>query len=341
MSSHQYFHYVPHKKGERIIRVVSLDLINFYFRQKLSRSKWLRQKRLSLSWYTEKVDEGGSRSRKNTNSVPFTILDFEEHIFRTQGFNYDDFTLFSPYCSWLDADVGIGLDFHFADAGGESVKMQTPLPLGSHFPIVPSIDREGHIYSSLQGMLQKSIIETRQRLISESDQFSTPSWFNLLRMYIMDCVSIIDMTLHHIYTKAEFDPLPGWNFDVVSLGDRNGRRLVDKLRWVGQITGNPLNDAEVELKSFHRLREIRNHLQHFDPPCFGLSLEDVTSWINFSSLVGRLAWKIRKKIGSPLTPNLIALIVAPDVCFVPKRPDWPRKAQPADVGYGSTRWPSM
>ena len=55
--------------------------------------------------------------------------------------------------------------------------------------------------------------------------------FTHLRMLLNECVSIVDITLHQLYFKAEYGPKPaGWTFDPDRLGRRHGVRLKDKLQ---------------------------------------------------------------------------------------------------------------
>ena len=92
------------------------------------------------------------------------------------------------------------------------------------------------------------------------------SWFHGLRMLLNECVTIVDITLHQLYFKAEYGPRPaGWAFDPDKLVQRQGRRLTDKLNWLAKITGKPLDDARDEVASFVTLKDIRNHFSHFDP----------------------------------------------------------------------------
>ncbi len=341
MDDHQFLRYLPTNGYSRVIRDVSLDLMNFYFKEDLSRNKWLKLPPYSVNCFEKGRDENGNETRRDWKSKAFRIIDLEKHIIENSGFNPEEFNLFEPKCNWLDVSVKIASGFHMVDENGVAVELRTPLPLGDNFPIHPSIDREGHIYSSMQNMLQKSVVNLRKRLIMKSSQFQTNYWFNLLRMFIADAVSLIDMTLHHLYIKAEFDPLPGWNFDKEMLGSRQNRRLKDKRGWVYKITSKELNDVGEEIQAFDRLRQVRNHLQHFDPPCFGFTLEDVVIWLNDAIRVGRLAWKIRKRLGSPITVDLIELIVAPEVGFFPKNSEMRRKPQPNNIGYASTCWPNQ
>lgn len=84
---------------------------------------------------------------------------------------------------------------------------------------------------------------------------------------------------------------------------------------------------------------VRNHFNHFDPPCIAYTVEDVVGWLNDVPRIGMLLWKIRAKLRSQLNPTIIEIITLPEVMFVPRNPTLPRVPQPRDVGYASTIWP--
>jgi len=157
-------------------------------------------------------------------------------------------------------------------------------------------------------------------------------------MFFADCVSLIDVTLHQTYVKAQFDLPSEWIFDPAKLGTRHGRRMSDKLRWIGLIAGRPLDDAFAEVGALNLIRKLRNHVQHFDPPCFAFTMEEVATWLNQAPKIGCLAWKIRDRLKSPLNTTLVELVVAPEVAFVPKDAR-PRGHHGCDVGHVSTCWP--
>jgi hypothetical protein len=214
--------------------------------------------------------------------------------------------------------------------------IQKTLPLGPAFPLRPCLDREGRIFASLHDLLLNRLQVLRSRLVEASANFQQDDWFHDLRGYIADCVSLVDVTLHQLYFKAQYDPLPGWKFDAAVLGDRYGRRLFDKLRWVGQITGRPLDDAGRERATLATTKALRNHMSHFDPPCLCFTLEDAAQWLNNVHDIATLIWKIRTRAGSPLNSRLTALLLAPKVAFVPLDPSLQRAPQSEGVGYASS-----
>ena len=129
-----------------------------------------------------------------------------------------------------------------------------------------------------------------------------------MRMLLNECISLVDITLHQLYFAAEYKLRSNWQFNPNKLGQRHGIRISDKFHWVGLITGKPLNDARDEIDSFNVLRGIRNHFNHFDPPCVAISIDDAADWLNRVPKIGYLIWKIREKLDAQLTPELIEIM---------------------------------
>lgn len=340
MTDHQFLRYAERKPGERVLREIALVLMNQYANANLSRTKWLKQSPVPIPCQADTRGPNGEVIRKTWNSEPLSIVAIERNLAENLAFNHETFKLFPPLCGWLDSSVSIGPDFHAlrTDKSG-ALTMEVQTNFGARFPIKPQIDREGYVFGGLQLLLQQDILKARRQLVATSASFRTSEYFNLLRLYFGDCVSLIDITLHQLYIKSEFDPLPGWRFDKETLGTRFGRRLNDKFCWVGVITGRPLDDAREEIEAFNIIKRLRNHLLHFDPPCFAYTMEEVATWLNHARRIAMLAWKIRAKLRSPISGPLIELILAPDVLFVPKDPKAQRLPLSSAVGYGSTCWP--
>jgi hypothetical protein len=165
-------------------------------------------------------------------------------------------------------------------------------------------------------------------------------WLTDLRLLFSESVSLVDITLHQFYFRAKYDGTAhGWRFDDQVVGPRKGIRLMDKFKWIGKITGSPLDDAHDELRQFGILKSIRNHLSHFDPPCFAYTLLDVASWLNLIPALGRLLWKIRKKLGVQLTPPLVKMVLLPKVEIHEKHVRTAVQTnQPS--GYITSTWPA-
>lgn len=212
------------------------------------------------------------------------------------------------------------------------------MPYGENFPIKPLLDREGVMYNSFHASIAKRIIKLHNDLVSKSNKISDSDWMFDLISLISSTISMLDITLNQLFIKAEYDPLPGWEFEKSVVGKRQGRRIIDKLKWVHQITGKPLDNINKERKSLLELKAVRNHTQHFDPPWFGYTIEDVSKWLNLIRDIGLLVLKIRNKIGSEGNERLYEIIALPTVkyngyvLFDRKRPKNNR------VGYVTTTW---
>ena len=316
------------------MREAAVLLLNHYGAKSLSRSKWLKHPAFTVTT-TRRDDKGATSSQ---TSVPLRLEAIEHVLGETGSLPYPEWSLTPPQCPWLDASVQLGRRFYRLGLPTEPVTMVLPLPLGPSFPLRPALDREGVCVSSIQLSLQQRILQLRSRLIDTSAAFDSLDWIHDLRAFLSDLVSLIDMTLHQLYIKAEYDPLPTWAFSPARLGPRHGVRLADKLRWVHEISHRSLDDSGSELSVLASLKAVRNHLQHFDPPCFCFSIEDAVGWLNAAPSVAMLAIKIRRCLGSPPSFRLLELLVAPLAA-----PSYPRSEerlpQPPSVGYASSTWP--
>jgi len=198
------------------------------------------------------------------------------------------------------------------------------------------------IFLSLQESLQESVLRVRDRLVTGSGEAVSGDleWLTNLRLLFAEGVSLVDITLHQFYFRAKFaSAVHGWRFDDKRVGDRRGVRLMDKFEWIGKITGSPLDDARDELEQFEILKNLRNHLSHFDPPCFAYTLGDVASWLNLIPDLGRLLWKIRKRIGAQLTPRLVKMVLLPKV-EVHRNRVRAAVQQEQVSGYATSTWPT-
>ena len=160
-------------------------------------------------------------------------------------------------------------------------------------------------------------------------------------MYLNIVVSAVDNTLHQLYYRAKYhDANRGWTFDERRLGPPTARRLKDKLAWIGLITGKPLDNCQAEVQQLVQLKDVRNHIAHFDPPTLAFTIEDVTAWLNASFGVAQLLAEIRHRIEQPLSIPLIALLLAREVDWYPSDAGRRRTPQRNDTGYASSCWPS-
>ena len=89
------------------------------------------------------------------------------------------------------------------------------------------------------------------------------------------------------------------------------------------------------MESFNVVKNIRNHLNHFDPPLFAYTIEDVASWLSLVNDIGMLLFKIRSKMDICINDQIVELMLLPKVNFVPNHPDTIRYPQKPNVGYQS------
>jgi len=335
---HRFLRFRPAIRGRPVVHQIAVSILNTYAREKRSRTKWLRAPPLRITWYQETTVPGdvGARRRVERVSKPIRVERVEEHL-EAGRFDADAFGLPGLFCNWLDPSLQLKLEAPLLLKEGMTTAI-AGTNFGAAFPLRPGLDREGLAISSFQNLSIQKVIEARTALVEKSNMQDLGEWFQALRQYTSEAVSWIDTTLHQLYFKAQYAPLPGWSFDKTRMGSRHGVRIADKFAWVGRITGKSLNPGS-ELADFHMIRKLRNHLQHFDPPCFSCTMEEAVRWLNAAQGVGRLNWRIREAIGSPLCPELIRLLLLPDVEFVPKSPEIPRVPQGPHSGYASCMWP--
>ena len=289
-------------------------IINHLLKTQYSVSKFKKLGRILIQW----------NDNKGTNrESEIAIESMSDKIRSTRSFNSDLFNVPRIECDWLDGFIGISKpDAPIASVDGkEFAVLALELSFGKDFPLQPCIDREGIAFRSLQGPLQENIYRLYNKLIDESHLVVKLDgiWLNDFRMLLNDCISIVDVTLHQIYYKAKYQSsLIGWRFEEDDLGPSTNIRLKDKFRWIGKITGRPLDNAQNEVNSFIELKEVRNHLNHFDPPCFAYTIEDAVNWLNFVPDIGRLLWRIREKLNAQITSKIVEIILLPKAEFVPK-----------------------
>ena len=113
---------------------------------------------------------------------------------------------------------------------------------------------------------------------------------------------------------------------------------MDKVKWIKQITGNQPNITN-ELDALKELKQIRNHLSHFDPPSFCATLEEVERWLNQVIEIGGFLFEIRKAGNVKMSQELMTLMVQPIVKFNPEPVFMNRVPQiPSFSGYQTANW---
>lgn len=310
-------------------------IIRQLFGDTKSRKQWYKDKtQYNIQW----TDNQG----KKQLSLPINYRIIAEHLRKNGRFIPADFNLADFQCHWLDGTVNVSINWHRFDKGKEELlKIADGTPavqFGDDYPIKPQLDREGHFFTSFQPLLVKRIIRNRTAIIDNSDTALHYDWVLDLRTLINDTISLIEITLNQIYIKAKYKPEPDWSFEMDKLGNKNGKRLMDKLKWVRQISGNNLN-IESERQSLDSLRQLRNHFNHFDPPSLVVTLEEAAVWLNQIIDIGIILIKIRKTMNLQVSTLLINFILQKEAVFNPE-PAF-RKRLPIDPrksGYYSSTW---
>ncbi|MNJ86026.1 hypothetical protein D3C87_35080 [compost metagenome] len=274
-----------------------------------------------------------------SKSVNYKIV---AELLRKKGL-YDpkDLNLPPLECLWLDKSVDLSINFHKFDPGKKNavtMKDGTPkLQFGEDYPITPSLDREGQFFTTLHPQLIKRLIRDRTNLIKNSDLALDNDWILDLRTLVNDSISLVDITLNSFYIKAEFSPKENWSFDKSIIGKRIGRRLFDKIKWVKLITGENLN-IESEKQSLIRLKNFRNHLNHFDPPSLAISIEEAVELLNDVLQVGVILKKMRDCFGELVSTDLMNLLLQKKALFNPL-PDFAKRLPiNNEHGYQSSTW---
>jgi hypothetical protein len=317
------------------VRNVCVAIFATYFGQWRGVTAWKKQGRASITWRDHSAAEHQSK--------PFSFDDVCIHLRETGSFDPGAFGLGPLLSPWLDGSVEISPRFHAPAVERRDVALTFYLPtsFSESFPLHAQLDREGRAFSSLQLVLLKALSDVRRKLVTSSDElFGGAEWLQNLFNYLNTAIACVDNTLHQLYYRAKYEAAkhPGWTFDEAMLGQPYRTRMRDKLAWVGQITGKPLDNCPVEISAFLRLKRVRNHLNHFDPPVLAFSIEDVADWLSVSSDIAKLLFQIRLRAGAPLCVPLVELLLAPAIRFVPFDPAKQRVPQKAGVGYGSTTW---
>lgn len=327
------FKSLPEEDRKNIARKIAKDWLDFFTKQNLSISKWRRHAPITL--------EGKDNQGKPCTAV-VTFNKISELILSVNDFTVDMLGIYNEnYLPWPDGSASLSMNHYWV---GQAVSLRAQrISLASanikNFPLVPSIDREGIAFNPLHPHLVAMIRDSRARLVNNSASMFkvNPAWLQDLILYFNCSVSIVEAWLTQIYYKAKYDPVPaGLKFDISKMGEIYNRRLMDKISWIKHTTGIPLDDAAKEIRTFSALKDIRNHLNHFDPPVFAATIEDIAEWLNMIFSVAKLLWKIRRTLKLPPDRTVIQLILQDRVEFVPQNPSQIRLPQTA--GYASCKW---
>lgn len=277
--------------------------------------------------------------KQTSKHINYSII--SDYI-RTHGlFSSKDFNLPPMDCFWLDHSLDMKINFQVTDETG-TLGLVSGIPqqqYGKDYPIIPKLAREGSLFTTFQPQLLNRIIKMRSKLIEHSELALTDDWIFDLRSLINDSISLLDITLTQIYIKAQYDKQPNWKFDKDKLGERHGRRLNDKLKWIYQISGKNM-DIEPEKETLETLKGIRNHLMHFDPPSLVITVEEATNWLNGIVDLGIILIKIRRTVGVEVSEGLVNFILQKEVIFNAKNINELRKPVGTDAteDYRSSTW---
>lgn len=330
-NQHKYFEFDEKQNDNALIRKLSAEIIN-YFSKESKTPKQLKKedKPYTITWGKEK-----NKSKK----ISFRII--ERYLKKNGKFDTANFSLPMYESFWLDSGIEMSINWHkFDHTATTGIYIEDGYPqqqYGTSFPIVPRINKEGILLSNFQPFLTAKIIANRKELVEESHLALTFDWFYKLKSLINDIVSLIDITLNQMYIKAQYLPKATWSFDESQLGSRNGRRLKDKLNWVYKITKNSLS-IEPFKDSLKNLKEIRNHLNHFDPPTIAFHLEEVGVWLNQIKDIAKIIYDIRQKMEEPTSTKLMELLLQKDVIFIPEEEFKNRLPFDDNYGYESSKW---
>lgn len=336
-AAHQFITSTGKPRNGFISQVCWAIVQHYLSNANLSQNQWRKERKTWDVGWTEKNGQA-------MKSKPVNYLRISEDLRARGRFDPSRWNLPDMECFWLDGQLNIGLNFHVHDLNGDTMGIVSGIPqqqFGPRYPLKPKLEREGHLFTTIQPQLLSWIISQRKKLIAQSEEALTLPWVFELRSLIGDAISLVDVTLTQLYIKAEYDPCPGWLFDKAKLKDRHGRRLNDKLKWVHQITGKNL-DIESERASLESLRRLRNHLMHFDPPSLVVTVEEATTWLNQILDVGQILFKIRRVLGVPQSTALLNFLLEPEAQFHPRNMLRGRSiaGTKPDADYNSTTWPS-
>ena len=318
-----------------MISIAGFIIVDYYLNEKkMSRNKWKKNKELYVIAWTR--PNGDKQKSKKINYREITSLLREKGNFNSSYLDLQPMQSF-----WMDQNIDLKLHNHISDhTGALGLLDGTPQQqYGADYPIKPKLEREGHLYTTFQPQLLNRIINQRVKLIENSHLAIEDEWVFDLRSLINDTISLLDITLNQFYIKAEYSPLPEWKINKSEIEKRYGQRLNDKLNRIYKITGKNLN-IESERKSLDELREIRNHLMHFDPPSLIITIEEATEWLNQIIDIGIILIKIRKAINAEISDGLVSFILQKEAIFNPIPSTRKRKPinKSGKTDYKSSTW---
>lgn len=303
--AHQFLTY-NYTDNEELLRILSVEILNYFSNKNLTRRKWKNIKPFTIRY---NIANGTIEKSK-----PISYHIIYEALKTKLVFDPFEFNLPVMQCHWLDYSLKYNFNFH-PQPGFDFIDIKLDSVFGTANPVRYHIVEPTIVVTSMMGTLFKHIIKKRNELVHGSDQLYRLDWLLEFRNIVADAISLVDITFNQLHYKAEYNKLSGWNYDVTQLGDRFGRRLMDKFNWVHKITGGLLPDLAAEKKALENLKYLRNQLMHFDPAHFEIKLKDLSTYFNDIILIGSLIYKVRKTIKAEISSELILFMLQPTVNY--------------------------
>jgi hypothetical protein len=316
------------------MRAIAAYILNRYTNQELSVSRWRKTPATTGVWHD------GKSQRQARIDFPGLVRRLHEQ----RCVDASSFPLPQLMSELFDSSVDVGVPQSIVGSDGGTVMFHLPMAMGTAFPLVPQIDREGIAVADMQAHVEGNIVSLFKALLASSYEAPQPrsGWLTSFRMLTSECVTAVDMMLHKIYLLAEYRGAElGWRFDRAAMGTRHGTRLADKFHWISIVSGKAFSLGSEAQRAFATLKKLRNHLAHFDPPCFAATLEELCGWLNLVPQIGEILWSIRRHLGQQLNETTVEILLLPCLQFIPiKMFDRDVPAPTEAIGYATASWPS-
>ena len=304
---HQFLTY-DLKNNEELLRILTIEILNYYSNKNIhSKKRWLKLRSFTFSYTTP-----GNGQKEISLPISYEIVykELKEHSY----FDTFKFNLPPMMCHWLDYSLKYNLNFH-PQPGLDFFQIDLKSIYGATNPVSVTITEPTIFVTSMMATLFRHIIFKRNELVHRSSELFKLEWLIDFRNLISDTISLADITFNRLHYKAEFDKPAAWKFDKNDIGERFGRRIMDKISWVFKITGNNLPDISIEKAALNNLKELRNLLMHFDPAHFEIKLKDLPKYLNDIVEIGHFIFKIRKTIEAEISSELIFYLLQPNVVY--------------------------
>ena len=336
--NHTFFYFDNSFDSERM-NYISLLICSYFFKNEYKSIKKMKSDlTLKQVHWTEIKNNLPIQEKIAQISKPINFRIIQRHLLKNKTYKHHELNLPELISFWMDRNINAAMNFYHKSETGEFTLEDNLLALqyGSSFPLTPKLNQEGFLITSFLELIARRISSSRISLVNNSHHFYTSEWLFNLKGILNDIISLVDITLNQLYLKAFYDKKKEWKFDINEVKQRFGRRLSDKLNWVKSITGNDLN-IEKEKLSLMKLKDIRNHLNHFDPPSFVATLNEISNWLNEIFDAVKIVIRIRLCAGETINEDLIELYLQPNICFKPYAPRG-EDVNNKDFGYNSIKF---